>query len=96
MSTTTGLGLPEATEPLVVDLAGRHVHLDGAPELLAARIGARTDHFMPSSLLGTQLATLEPLGDDEAGIRLDVAATPDELADAAAAWLRRTASAAQG
>lgn len=73
-----------------------HVHLDGAPELLAARIGARTDHFMPSSLLGTQLATLEPLGDDEAGIRLDVAATPDELADAAAAWWRRTASAAQG
>lgn len=62
------------------------VHLDGTPELLAARIGARTDHFMPASLLGTQLATLERLADDEPGTVLDVTATPDELADTAAAW----------
>ncbi|MBD9698156.1 gluconokinase [Flavimobilis sp. GY10621] len=69
------------------------VHLDGTPELLAARIGARTDHFMPASLLGTQLATLESLADDEPGTVLDVTATPDELADAAATWWRDHGSA---
>lgn len=62
------------------------VHLDGSPELLAARLGARTDHFMPASLLGTQLATLEPLAADEPGTRLDVAAAPAALAADAAAW----------
>lgn len=69
------------------------VHLDGTPELLAARIGARTDHFMPASLLDTQLATLERLADDEPGTVLDVTATPDELADAAATWWRGLGSA---
>ncbi|MHC2999134.1 gluconokinase [Microbacterium sp. HJ5] len=43
------------------------VQLDGTPELLAARIGARTDHFMPPSLLASQLAALEPLEADEQG-----------------------------
>jgi len=67
------------------------VHLDGTHELLAARIGARTDHFMPSTLLDSQLATLERLAPDEAGAVVDIAGTPDEIADAViAAWPRRT------
>src|SRR4051794_13921955 len=37
------------------------VHLHGSPELLGARAGARTDHFMPPALLDSQLATLEAL-----------------------------------
>ncbi|GII99955.1 gluconate kinase (SKI family) [Sediminihabitans luteus] len=57
----------------------RFVHLDGTRELLAARIGARTDHFMPASLLDSQLATLDPLEADEDGVRLDVAATPPQI-----------------
>eukprot|EP00900_Chrysochromulina_parva_P005497 jgi/Chrpa1/14949/Chrysochromulina_OHIO_Genome00022420-RA len=35
------------------------VFLDGGQELLQARLNARKGHFMPSSLLGSQLATLE-------------------------------------
>lgn len=31
---------------------------------------SRRDHFMPTSLLGSQLATLEPLASDEAGFRV--------------------------
>jgi gluconokinase len=35
------------------------VFLKGAPELLAVRMGERQGHFMPTSLLQSQLATLE-------------------------------------
>ena len=49
------------------------VHLHGSRELLAERAAARTDHFMPAALLDSQLATLEPLGDDEPGLVADVA-----------------------
>jgi gluconokinase len=51
----------------------RFVHLYGAREVLASRLGARTGHFFPSDLLDSQLATLEPLGADEDGIVVDVA-----------------------
>ena len=62
--------------------------LDGARELLAARMGARIDHFMPSSLLDSQLATLEPLADDEDGIVVDIDASTAEIADTIVArWL---------
>ena len=63
------------------------VHLHGDPELLAARIGARPGHFMPPALLASQLATLEPLGADEAGVVLDVVAPPAELVRDAAQYL---------
>jgi gluconokinase len=56
------------------------VHLGGSAELLAARIGERTNHFMPSGLLHSQLATLEPLRPAEAGFEIDVTRNPDELA----------------
>lgn len=63
------------------------VQLDGAPDLLARRMTGRTDHFMPPALLASQLATLEPLADDEGGVVVDVAATPAEIvATAVAAW----------
>lgn len=39
---------------------------------LARRLAAREGHFMPVSLLRSQLATLEPLGPDEAGVTVDV------------------------
>ncbi|MBO9577220.1 MAG: gluconokinase [Microbacteriaceae bacterium] len=68
-----------AGRPLVL------VHLDGSRELLAERMGARADHFMPSALLGSQLATLEPLEADEGGIVLDVRLPVAELVARAAA-----------
>jgi carbohydrate kinase (thermoresistant glucokinase family) len=48
------------------------VFLDASPEILAERLAARDHDFMPASLLDSQLATLEPLGDDEHGVRVDV------------------------
>jgi len=59
------------------------VHLAGDHDLLAERLGGREGHFMPSSLLASQLRTLEPLGDDEQGITLDITDDPVALADAA-------------
>ena len=63
------------------------VHLHGTKELLASRLGARKGHFMPTTLLDSQLATLEPLQDDEQGVVLDVVDTPEELTAAAVAAL---------
>jgi carbohydrate kinase (thermoresistant glucokinase family) len=48
------------------------VHLDGSREILEQRLGARSGHFMPASLLDSQLATLEPLGSDEPGALIDI------------------------
>ncbi|MBD7956901.1 gluconokinase [Microbacterium sp. Sa4CUA7] len=57
----------------------RFVHLSGSPVLLAERARERTGHFMPPALLQSQLATLEPLGDDEVGVVVDVAMPVEEL-----------------
>ncbi len=59
----------------------RFLHLHGSPEMLAERITGRSGHFMPTSLLPSQLATLEPLDDDEDGLTVDVAAPPEEIVD---------------
>lgn len=56
--------------------------LDGSRDLLAERMAGRTQHFMPLTLLDSQLATLEPLQEDEHGIRVDISGSPDEIADA--------------
>jgi gluconokinase len=57
----------------------RFAHLAGPRELIAARMAARKDHYMPGALLDSQLATLEPLADNEAGIVLDIGSEPSEL-----------------
>jgi gluconokinase len=56
------------------------VHLDGATEIIRARLATRLGHYMPASLLDSQIATLEPLGPDERGVVLDLAHTPRTLA----------------
>jgi carbohydrate kinase (thermoresistant glucokinase family) len=63
------------------------VSLDGSPELLATRIGARRAHFMPATLLVSQLQTLEPLQPDEHGFTVSVAGPPADIAAAAAVAL---------
>lgn len=63
------------------------LHLTGSPELLARRLSARVDHFMPAALLRSQLDTLEPLGSDEAGVTVDVGQDVDAIVDAAVATL---------
>jgi gluconokinase len=42
------------------------LYLTGSRDLIAARMAARTGHYMPPSLLGSQFAALEPPGMDEA------------------------------
>ena len=56
------------------------VHLSGPPELIAERMRGRR-HFMPTGLLASQLAILEPLGPDEPGLTVDISTPPDPLTD---------------
>jgi gluconokinase len=59
----------------------RFAHLVGERTLIAARMQARTSHYMPTSLLDSQLRDLEPLAADEAGLRLDISRPPATLID---------------
>ena len=43
---------------------------------------------MPTALLDSQFATLQPLGPDEAGVAVDVSGTPEEITERAVAALR--------
>ena len=65
------------------------VHLDGPAEVVVARMSTRAGHFMPASLLTSQVATLEPLEADEEGVVLDLRHDPDTLVAQAVAWLSR-------
>jgi gluconokinase len=58
------------------------VHLDGPPEVVARRVAGRPGHFMPASLVASQYETLEPLGADERGLRLDLDLPVDDLVEA--------------
>lgn len=62
-----------------------HVTVD-TPRL-TNRLEHRSGHFMPPSLLDSQLATLESLDPDEDGIVLSNDTTVDQLVDAAMTWL---------
>ena len=66
------------------------VHLHAQVDVLAGRMEQRTKHFMPTSLLTSQLETLEPLEDDEQGAVVDVTPSVDRVADAAVAALERS------
>jgi gluconokinase len=59
----------------------RLVHLQGRREQLAPRLAARQGHYMPPSLLDSQLATLEPPGADETALVYDVDADPRVIVD---------------
>ncbi|WP_223627068.1 gluconokinase [Microbacterium sp. EST19A] len=47
------------------------LELDATPAFIASRLANRADHFMPESLLASQLESLEPL-QNENGMRIDV------------------------
>ncbi len=63
------------------------VHLDGPPELIASRLAARMEHFMPAGLLRSQLEALEPLEPDEAGAVVPIDGGPAQIAERAFAAL---------
>ena len=65
----------------------RLVHLDDATGVIRARLEQRAGHFMPATLLDSQLALLERPGPDERPVVVDVAGTPDEVVRAILARL---------
>lgn len=60
------------------------VWLDGSVELIAARMKARQQHFMPVSLLDSQFAALAP---PEGALRIDIGQSPAAILDALCAAL---------
>lgn len=64
-----------------------HVTADAA--LLRERLQHRSGHYMPASLLDSQLATLEPLQDDEPGAAVSGAGAPDDVVEGLLAALGR-------
>lgn len=63
------------------------VHLTGDRKLIEDRMGHRRGHFMPTALLDSQFATLEPLQRDERGVAVDVSGSPEEITARAVAAL---------
>ena len=55
----------------------RFCHIDADADLIAERLARRRGHYMPPSLLPSQIATLEPLQPDEPGVTVSAAATPE-------------------
>ena len=66
------------------------IHLEGNVEVLRARVLAREHSFMPASLLDSQLATLEPLGTDEFGTRVNCDQRSHDIVDDIMKELKRT------
>jgi gluconokinase len=57
------------------------IFLSGSFHDIEVRMSGREGAFMPPSLLASQFEILEPLQDDEVGIRVDVRMTPIEIVD---------------
>lgn len=57
------------------------VHLTGSVTVLEKRLASRKEHFMPSSLLQSQLETLVPPDQDEKSITVDVDNTVENIID---------------
>ncbi|PPT74108.1 gluconokinase [Xanthomonas arboricola pv. populi] len=72
----------------------RFVFLHAAPHVIAARLSARAGHFMPASLLDSQLQTLELPLDEADVVSVDVDATVAEVVQDAIAQLALIAPAA--
>lgn len=57
------------------------VLLDGERDAIAARLAKRQGHFMPTTLLDSQFATLERPGSDESAIVVDIGCSAAVQAD---------------
>lgn len=60
----------------------KFIHLDVDQEELERRLLSRPDHFMPASLLASQLEALEPLDVDEAGFTISAVGEVVEIVQA--------------
>ena len=57
------------------------LHLVGADAVLGDRVAHRLHHFMPASLLESQLAILQPLEPDERGVEIDASLAVATIVD---------------
>jgi len=64
------------------------VFLDGAYATLAARVSSRPAHFMPASLLDSQLATLESPAGEPLVLTQAIEQSADNIVRHSAEWLR--------
>lgn len=64
-----------------------YLHLAGPKELIFKRMNERTEHFMPSSLLDSQYAALEPALNENDIYEIDLRQTVDEICAMALAKL---------
>ncbi len=69
------------------------IYLKGSQELLAVRLRNRHGHFMPPSMLASQLSTLEPPTSPEGSWVCDISETPETIV---AAIIARLAQARAG
>ena len=66
------------------------VQLEVPRAVLEERLRNRVGHYMPASLLGSQLDTLEPLGPDEPGIIVRADHPPAEVIETVLAKLEKS------
>jgi carbohydrate kinase (thermoresistant glucokinase family) len=59
----------------------RLVYLRGSREVIAEHLAGRHGHFMPASLLQSQIDTLEQTGPDEEPLIVDIGPPPDKVAE---------------
>jgi len=59
----------------------RFIHLRGPRDVIAERLAHRRGHFMPPSMLESQLATLEEPAADERAWSVDVSDAPVAIVD---------------
>jgi gluconokinase len=64
-------------------------HVSAPEALIADRVQKRQGHYMPPSLVPSQFATLEPLGDDEPGSVVQASGSPEQVVDGLLADLAR-------
>jgi carbohydrate kinase (thermoresistant glucokinase family) len=57
------------------------VYLEGSRNVLIDRLLRRRDHFMPTTLLDSQLATLEPPSAAERAINVNIERAPEAIVD---------------
>ena len=69
------------------------LHLRGSRAQLGARLQARSGHYMPVSLLDSQLDTLELPAADEQALCFDVGLPAARITAEAVAWLKQSAAA---
>jgi gluconokinase len=85
--------LKQSYRQLLSEADGRvlFIHLDGGADLISRRMRGREGHFMPPTLLPSQLATLEPLTNAElaaGSLRLDISLPPEKIVAAVMAALQ--------